>query len=75
MDFDFNKFLYIAMWVLAIGSTVLALLGAAGMYYYHYTLSGKIDILRMRMQGVVPTYRWKLVFIAIFAWIGVFSFS
>ena len=71
MDFDFNKFLHIAVWVFAIGSTLIALAGIAGMWYYHYTLSGKLDLIRMRMKGQVPTYRWKVLFLAVFAWIAV----
>jgi hypothetical protein len=71
MDFDFNKFLHIAVWVLAIGSTLIALAGMGGMYYYYHTLSGRIDLLRMQLKGQVPTYRWMPLIIAIFAWIAV----
>lgn len=75
MEFDFSKFLYIAVWVLAVGSTAIAVLGVYAQWWYYNTLSGKMALIRLQLQGLVPYYRWKALFLAIFAWIAVFSFD
>jgi len=75
MEFNINKFLYIAVWVLAIGTTLASIAGALGMYWYHNSMSGKLELLRMQLKGQVPGYRWKVLWIAVFAWIAVFCFS
>lgn len=75
MDFDFDKFLYIAAWVVAVGATLISIAGVFGMYYYHNTTSGKLELIRLRMKRQVPSYRWSVLFVAIIAWIAVFSFN
>ena len=76
MDFDADKFIYISAWVVAVVATVLTLLGAAGAYYYNFTLAGRMEVLSMRLRtGMVPGFRWSLPVVATLAWIAVLSFS
>ena len=72
---DFIKFLHISIWVLAIGSTLVSIIGAIGMYYYNYTVAGKMEVIMMQLKGRVPVYRWTALIIATFAWIALACFK
>lgn len=78
MDFDADKFIYIAAWVVAVVATLLTLLAIGGAYYYNFTATGtgRLDVAVMRMRtGMVPGFRWSLPVAATLAWIAVLSFS
>jgi hypothetical protein len=74
MEFNLEKFIYILSWVVAVGATIITIISAAGQYYYYHTASGQLELLRLRLRGLAPYFRWSFLFIAIVAWIAVFCF-
>lgn len=75
MEFDFNKFIYILSWVVAVVASLMSMIGAATLYYYNNTTAGQLELLSMRIrkQGT-PEFRWSILFIAVIAWIAVACF-
>ena len=72
--FDMNFFLKALAWLLAVGGTVMSILGLGYLWWSNFTDAGKIDVLRDRIQGRVYSFSFRPVVIAILGWIAVFSF-
>ena len=72
---DFTKFLHIAVWVVAIISTILFLLQILLWWYETFTPAGKMSVLREQMYGYRRSFLLRIPVIMLFAWIAVFCLN
>jgi hypothetical protein len=72
MTFDYVLFAKIILWGACIIGWTVALLGAAGMWVYYFTYSGRLKLLVMQMNGQRPTYRWSFLWIALISSVALY---